>query len=314
MLGRRSIRVKSMQTIFSIKTNPYLTHEGAEKLLKQSIKSYILLHDYVLFSALQVIDYIHKDAEIKATKHLQADDDEPVNLKLLSNQAYISLNENEEFGKLCDKNHFPQMTSEHVIQKVYLELCEHEKYKAYLTNHLSDGKDDFKIFEVLINDILLLNELFQQNIEDHFVHFEDDYDFIYQLFQKTLNKAVKSQSIQTILFKKNSTYRELEFFASQLLLKTLDHDTHLEAELQPYLKNWDTKRLALIDTILLKMALSELLYFQEIPIKVTMNEYIEISKEYSTPKSKEFINGVLDKMMREFKAKGKIIKTGRGLN
>lgn len=314
MLGRRSIRIKSMQTIFSLKTNPYLTHEGAEKLLKQSMQSYILLHDYVLYSALQVIEYINKDAEIKATKHIQTEEDKQVNVKLLSNQAYIALKENEEFDKKCEKNHFNQMLTEHVIQKVYLELSENDKYNAYLANHLSDGKDDFKIFEVLVNDILLINEIFQQNVEDHFVHFEDDYDFIYQVFQKTLNKATKTQSIQTILFKKNSGYRELELFASQLLLKTLDHDQGLEAELQPYLKNWDAKRLALIDTILLKMALSELLYFQEIPIKVTMNEYIEISKEYSTPKSKEFINGVLDKMMREFTAKGKIVKTGRGLN
>lgn len=314
MLGRRSIRIKSMQTIFSLKTNPYLTHEGAEKLLKQSMQSYILLHDYVLYSALQVIEYINKDAEIKATKHIQTEEDKQVNVKLLSNQAYIALKENEEFGKKCEKNHFDQLLTEHVTRKVYLDLCENEKYNTYLANHLSDAKDDYKIFEVLVNDILMMNEIFQQNVEDHFVHFEDDYDFVYQVFQKTLNKATKTQSIDTILFKKNHTFRELELFASQLLLKTLDHDAGLEAELKPYLKNWDSKRLALIDTILLKMALSELLYFKEIPIKVTMNEYIDISKEYSTPKSKEFINGVLDKMMREFKAKGKIIKTGRGLN
>lgn len=313
MIGRRSIRIKSMQAIYALKTNPYLNGETAEKNLRQSISSFHLLYDYILFTLLEVIDYLNTDAEIQASKHLQENATEEVNLKMLSNKLYTHLVHHKTLNQNFEKNYFKNYREDHVIRSVYTDMVESEKYINYIAEQINTNEDDYKIFQSLINDILVNNEVFQKNLEDNFINFEDDYKYLKKLFQKQSKKVIKTDNPEDLLLNKGEDYKELEKFGVDIFLKTVEYSEILEEKYDLYLKNWDANRLALVDTILLKMALCELLYFQEIPVKVSINEYIDISKKYSTPKSKEFINGILDKMMKDLMKKGEIVKKGRGL-
>lgn len=313
MLGRRSIRIKTMQSLFSLQTNPYLTVIDAETNLHQSIDNFIHLYHYIFYTFLQVANYVNTDAELKANKLLLQDDEREVSLKLVENEVVKYLRESKLLQTISKKNRFKDIAEQHVIRTLYNVMIENDKYQQYINNKITVAEDDFNIANTIITKIIIKNEVFQKNVEDHFLNFIDDYDFIYKIVTKTLNKAAKKQSTQSLVFEEDDFFRELKQFASQLLHKTTDKEDSLTEEINKYLKNWDASRLALVDIILLKMALCELLNFEEIPVKVTINEYIDISKQYSTPKSKDFINGVLDKMMKTLKKEGKIVKKGRGL-
>ena len=313
MLGRRSVRIKTMQSIFSLNTNPYLSTADAEKNLHNSIENFLHLYHYILYTLVQVAEYATTDADIKSSKHLLDDDEREVSLKLLDNEVIDSLKENQHLHRIAKKQDFNSYREQHVIRSLYKVLQENEKYQQYINNILSGTDDDYQIISEIVIKLILKNGVFQKNVEDNFTNFLDDYDFIYKITSKTFHQAAKQESTSELVFKKNDFYHELIEFSSALLYKTTENEEELKEEIDEYLKNWDASRLALTDIILLQMALSELLYFEQIPVKVTINEYIDISKEYSTPKSKDFINGVLDNMMKTLKKEGKIVKKGRGL-
>lgn len=314
MLGRRSIRIKTMQSIFSLHTNPYLSAGDAEKNIHQSIENFHHLYHYILYTLVQVANYVTTDAELKASKHLVEEEDKRVSMKLLDNEVIQHLENHDEFQKIAKKQRFNEFKEQHVIRSLYKKVNAHEAYQEYTNNVLSGKEEDYEIAALIMTKVMLKNEVFQKNIEDHFTNFLDDFDFIYKITSKTFKKAAKKQSVADFVFQKNDFYNELISFSSELFYKTIENEELLTDEINDYLKNWDANRLALTDIILLQMALCEMLYFEQIPVKVTMNEYIDISKEYSTPKSKEFINGVLDNMMKTLKKEGKIVKKGRGLN
>ena len=303
-----------MQAIFSLNTNQYINEKDATKHLTTSIDNYLNIYHYVLYTFLQVAEFVETDADIKANKFLPTDDDGEVNAKLLQNELVIALQESDELSKIAQKNKFKQFKEEHVIRSIYSKLNENEKYIAYLNNLISGQQDDLAIAKYIILKVVAKNDVFKKNLEDHFINFEDDFSSVKKTLSKQLKQAGKDNNFDSLVYEKDDYFTELLKFGEQLLAKTVDHSEFFEEQMESYLKNWETNRLALIDLILLKMALCELQFFSEIPVKVTMNEYIDISKVYSTPKSKDFINGVLDKMMKDLKQAGKINKTGRGLN
>jgi N utilization substance protein B len=160
---------------------------------------------------------------------------------------------------------------------------------------------------------LLEDEIFIANTEEHFTNWLDDAEFVIEAVHEVIQKSKHELKLH---FDKNSLkekFRELTDFGEQLFHKTTAHKKEHQQMIEPKLKNWEADRLAVVDVILIRMALSEFLYFESIPVKVTINEYLDIAKEYSTPKSKDFINGVLDSLMRDLKKNELLHKTGRGL-
>jgi len=313
MLSRRSVRIKVMQSLFVLESNEFSSPEKVTKQLNQSIDQFFSFYHYVLYTALEVSQYVQKAADIKAAKLLPTDDDNEVNAKLLENQFVTELQENETFQTIVKKFKFTHLKDEHVIQTLYKELENSAFYSAYLSQQLTDSSDDIAIIKSLVFEILLPNEVFVEHLGDLFLNRDDDGLDVERLLTKLFSKAKKKRNVSLLIFENKEKVKELKTFGSQLLKKNIENKDYLREEFSQYLKNWDASRLAKIDMLLIQMALSEMLYFKEIPTKVSINEYIDISKEYSTPKSKEFINGVLDKIMKNFKESGKIVKTGRGL-
>jgi N utilization substance protein B len=192
---------------------------------------------------------------------------------------------------------------------LYNAFADTDEYRAYLSLGTPTDADHSKILIELYR-FLSGHDLFLDMTEDVFNNWADDESLVMGAMKKTLKSTPVSGAFYQEHEPSDETVKE---FGAELLTRTAREDAALLAEIQPMLKNWDAERVAILDMIMLKMALCELLHFPTIPTKVTLNEFVEISKTYSTDKSKEFINGILDRLMKKLLEEGRIVKEGRGL-
>ena len=198
------------------------------------------------------------------------------------------------------------------VKTAFKDLMESESFITYSKLENPTINQDREIIIFFFKEIIAVSEVFYEYIEDLELTWIDDLPVVNTFILKMLNK-IDPSDINSLHFPETSSSQEDHQFAIELLEKVAVKNDELKLELVGRTPNWDSDRIALTDAILIKMAIAELLFFPTIPTKVTMNEYIEISKDYSTPKSKIFINGILDKMKKEFNKKGCLNKTGRGL-
>lgn len=188
-----------------------------------------------------------------------------------------------------------------LVRKIYLQLVETPEYKSYIHKEGRDNKEEREILEFILDKMMLASENFTSHIEENFSNWEDDGEMVIQLLVALLQKPSGTDFNEIISPDKKE-------FAVDLLKTVQDKSEHLQTLIIPKLKNWDPERIALLDMILMKMGVSEFLYFETIPPKVTINEYIDLAKEYSTPQSGQFVNGILDNIHKELVAQGKMQK------
>lgn len=298
-----------MQLLFSVNRDKQLTIEEARKRYWGYIEDTFSLYLLNLYCIIGIAKESSADLERRKNKHLPTDQDKRFKDKLYNNSLIKNLDNNPEFQKLFVKLGFPQSIQSDYLQSIYTEFSKSEKYEAYLEKE-SNNDDHLDILLELYR-FCRQNEMFNEIMEDHYGTWNDDKSVVVGAVKKTL-KALPAEDPKFFSEHRpaDDTVNEFGF---NLFLTTLESDEQLLQYIEPNLKNWDSERLAIIDMILLKMALCEMMNFSTIPTKVTINEYVEIAKNYSTAKSKEFINGVLDKIMRDFEEEGLIQKSGRGL-
>ena len=198
------------------------------------------------------------------------------------------------------------------VKTAFKDLMESESFIKYSRLESPTINQDREIIIFFFKEIIAVSEVFYEYMEDHELTWIDDLPVVNTYILKMLNK-IDPSDFNSLNFPEMNPSEEDPQFAVELLEKVVVKNDELKSELEGRTPNWDSDRIAFIDAILIKMATAELLYFPTIPPKVTMNEYIEISKDYSTPKSNIFINGILDKMIKDFNKKGCLNKTGRGL-
>jgi N utilization substance protein B len=249
----------------------------------------------------EICRYAEADAHRKASKHLPTTNDLNVNTKIAGNEVLWKMLEDpalkEQFNQLK-----PQLQSDpDLLRRIYLKLVETEEYKKYTADPGRDKTEERKIIEFILNDMLLANEHFISHIEELFSNWDDDGELIVQLLMAYIQKP-------GIYDFKNLMTPDKQAFAKNLLQTVLDKEEHLQSLIIPKLKNWDAERIALLDMVLMKMGVAEFLYFETIPPKVTINEYIDLAKDYSTPQSGQFVNGILDNIHKELVQQGKMQK------
>jgi N utilization substance protein B len=193
------------------------------------------------------------------------------------------------------------MIDKELLRKIYYTLAETEEYKNYTAQQGREKADEKKIMEFILNDLLLANEVFVAHIEENFTNWDDDGDMLVQLLTGYMQKP------GTFNFK-NMMSADKEAFAKNLLQTVIEKNEHLQSLIVPKLKNWDPERIAQLDMIMMKMGVAEFLYFETIPPKVTINEYIDLAKDYSTLQSGQFVNGILDNIHKELVQDGKMQK------
>lgn len=315
MISRRSVRVKVMQAVYGYERSEDALPATFRKSLQSNIHSVKDLYIYLLYAIREVANEVDTVSRIKASKFLPTEEDKNYSTKILSNVLVQSLNLDEDFQKELKKTGLANQLEDTVKSHLYRLMIETPEYKAYISSDAEfDTEQDKKIIEHIFNNIMLADEMFLEHVEEVFPSWEDDAEFVVGAVREVIKKSKDAVKLHVDKNSVKGKLLELSEFADKLFEKVLQSKETLTEEIEPYLRNWEMDRIAVVDLIMIRMALTEFTDFPTIPLKVTMNEYIDIAKDYSSPKSKDFVNGVLDRMMKDMTKSGLIVKTGRGLN
>ena len=311
MINRRHIRVKVMQSVYATlqSNNDNLTKE--EKFLTQSIEKMSDLHALLLNLFVEVQEMASKYIEVAKKKHLASATEKNPSTKLMDNQVISIFKESVSLSDYIDKNKLNNWKNDNEFVRVVWDLIrESSVYDAYIKSEEKSFKHDKKFILEVFKTIIAPNEKLADYFEDQHISWVDDIPFVNTWVVKDINALKESKS-----FVLSSLYKDEddEKFVLDLYRKVILNHEKYNKDIDDKTPNWDTDRIADIDMILMKMAICEFLEFPSIPSKVSMNEYIEISKDYSSQKSSFFINGVLDKVLKELTTSKRIEKIGRGL-
>jgi len=302
MISRRNIRVKVMQALYTLDSiSNDVTTADANKLLGKQLGITRELLVYLVYFLTEVARYAEKDAVKKANKHLPTASDLAINTKIAGNELLWKILEEPSFKGACAENKPWNIVDEALLKKTYEALIESEEYKEYISIPARSKKEEKDILEFIFTNLMLPNEHFISHVEEHFINWDDDAEMMSQLILNYLQKP------HHFNFNELVSKEKMEFAKS--LLETAIEKKAVSMELlKPKLKNWDADRIATLDLIIIQLGICEFLFFETIPTKVTINEYIDLAKEYSTPQSGQFINGILDNIHKELTAQGKIEK------
>lgn len=313
MLNRRHIRIKVMQIIYAFKGNESDDLRTQERFLLKSIDKMYDLYLLSLSLLIQVQSKAKDHLEKKQHKHLATSEDKNPNRKFINNEVLMQLSKNIALkDELEDRKLNNWDLDDEYVEIIYKAMLDSDIYHDYMSTEVSTYKEDKDFVVDFFKNIVAPNDKIYDYIEDKNITWIDDLPVINTAILKLFRKVKPTAS---------STYFTPELFkdlddrdyATDLLKKTILNLSTFTDEVTAKTANWDKDRIANTDFVLLQMAICEFQKFPSIPVKVTINEYLEIAKEYSTPKSSVFINGILDKLVKEYEAKGTLNKIGRGL-
>ena len=310
MLSRRSVRVKVMQFLYAMDRDVDLNASVLNKRYADRIDTSFELLLFNIFILREITRLSIDDKRKRKAKHLPTELDKIFTAKLFKNEVVQFLVNDKYLNGKVDKYGFANKLDKDYFKKLYTEFSATEPYADFLRQEEVNRENSIEILLELFR-FCRQSEFYNDVIEDHYSAWIDDKSLVIGATKKIL-KALPSEEKDVLgtYYPDDETVKD---YGAELLARTIQEKDVLEDIIKPMLKNWDHERLAVIDTILLNMAVCEFLFFESIPTKVTLNEFVDISKEYSTPKSKEFINGVLDQVLKQLESEGKIKKKGRGL-
>lgn len=298
-----------MQLLYSKDRDDSLNDRDLVNSYKNGIQRSYELFLFSIYVLSRITKNAKEDLEKRSSKHLPSDYDKAFTDKLHSNDLIQDIVNNKSLQKKFDSLGFANMVNEDYTKKIYVAFAKTDHYKTYIT----EGKTREDHIELLLElyRFCRQNEFFNEILEDAYFNWLDDKSLVVGAIKKYL-KSLPSPDNSSFnnFFPEDETVKD---FGENLLSQSLKNRQEIMNYIIPVLENWDHERLAIVDTILLRMALCEMLHFPTIPGKVTLNEYVELAKNYSTAKSKEFINGILDKLMKDLDSEGKLVKEGRGL-
>ncbi|BDB57007.1 transcription antitermination factor NusB [Flavobacterium ammonificans] len=302
-----------MQTIYAMHQNGSDNLEGQEKFLFYSIDS---IQDLYLVMVSSLIELAKKEKvflHLSSQKHLATSEERNPNTKFINNSIFKLLEDNSSLSIALENRKINNWNiHDDYIQLLLTSLKESKLYDKYMSNPTVSFEEDKQFVIDLFTEIIVPNEKLYEYLEDDKLTWIDDIPVVNTNIVKQL-KSLKSAEDDSFRVPKLFKDADDKDFAKDLFRKTVLNEKELAKEFDSKTPNWDMDRIAEMDTIILKMAICELLKFPSIPVKVTLNEYLELAKEYSTPKSSIFINGILDNLVKEFQTNKKMIKAGRGL-
>lgn len=318
MLSRRHLRIKVLQALYAFFQSSNDRIDAGEKELFKSINKIYEIYIYQLSLLMEIVDFANKRLEENKKKFFPTEDDLNPNTRFIENQVIKQLADNEDFKKYHQAFKINWADEEEMIRKLYVEIRDGSDYQNYMNKPESDYDDDKDILLKILKKQVLRSESLHYFFEEKNIHWSDDFFTANMLAIKTvkhLKKSFNSNYKLPTLFKVNEMDQEDEDkeFVKLLFRKSIVKSEEYESLIEGKVKNWEMERIAVMDVLIIKMALVELLEFPSVPIKVSLNEYIELAKMYSTPKSKVFVNGILDKLIADLKEQKKLVKTGRGL-
>ena len=286
MLPRRHIRVKVFQTIYSFTQKNKYQKFSVRDELRTNLNAYKFLYKLILNIMFEIRQLALEEIEINKKKLLPSKEDLEPNKKFIKNKFLKSIS----FKKIDEviENH----KVKNISKKLYKEIKKSKLYNSYMLDQSNELETEKNFFLRIVKNFIVTNQIIDEFVEEYSIFWNDDIQIVYNSIIENINNNQTLNSIK--VFRK----KDDESFAYKLLNKTILSVTDVNKQIYSIAENWDKDRIALIDLILLQIAITEIKNFPEIPNKVTMDEYIDISKDYSTPKSNEFINGILDKFVK----------------
>ena len=306
MLTRRHIRLKVMQSLYSYFSNPNEINDISkfEKKMIDHFKDVRRLYVLLFSLLIEIINYTDKFLDDSKNKFLPKESDLNPNKRFVTNKFSKEILKNKSLLKETNKLSYILKSNDHdLINKLFKELFTSNIYKSYIENENNDIAVDKDFIVKVFNNHILNNELLHHIFEEESIYWQDDLPFVVTIFNSQIKKNNKISI--PLVFKDASD----KSYAINLFRNSIKYNHKYEEIIKKFAKNWDLDRIAFIDKILLKMAFSEIFEMNDLPIKVSINEYIEISKYYSTKKSKMFVNGILDNVVKYYIDQGFLKKT-----
>jgi N utilization substance protein B len=313
MLNRRHLRIKVLQLLYAHFQSNEQDFIKTDKELNVSLDRMYDMYLYLLLTFEQLNRAAENKMEDRKKKLRPTSEDLNPNMRFVDNQLVNQLSNSEELHEIVKKRKVNWMGAEaqEMFRKMFNSVLESEAYVLYMSNEESGYEIDRNFMLQLFKDSVANSPWLYNFFDEKSIYWMDDLDLCCSMVLKSLKTMnPKEDFIPMPLYKDPA---DESTFVHDLLRKTIQNNAEYDVLITEMVDNWETERIAKMDLVLLKMGITELLYFQSIPSKVTLNEYIEISKFYSTPKSNIFINGILDKIVEKFKAEKRLVKTGRGL-
>ena len=323
MISRRTIRIKVMQTLYALEAGrEHETEKPKQEERAQTVDTFVDLAEnqkkgkailtskfdqsrdafaYVMYLMFETARYAERDSHLRAGKNLPTQEDLSVNTKIAGNTLMWQTLEHPEFNAVIKNMHAEARVPLELIKKMYQQLAATDEYAEYIQAPSRNNKSEKAILEFILNHIILPGEASTAHLEETFIHWDDDAEQIQILITNYLNRPPSTHF-------KDILGDEKRDFAFRLLQTVPEKQDYLLEIIKPKLNNWDADRIAALDMILLQMGIAEFLFFETIPTKVTINEYIDLAKSYSTPQSGQFVNGLLDNIQKELTLQKKIQK------
>lgn len=313
MLNRRQLRIKVLQALYAYNRSQSESYSVGEKELFHSLEKIYDMYIFYLLIFGELKSFAEFRIDENKKKRLPTEEDLNPNLRFVNHPIIAQLESNAKLKNLSENRKINWMGERELIRKLYYTIVEDETYLQYMQLPETDFEQDRQFLVKLFKSIIANFELAHHFFEERSIYWVDDIDFVCSMIIKTLKgfDELDSKSAEILdLFKDEKDERD---FAKTLFRSTIVRDEELEELIKKHSQNWEIERIATMDILLMKLAMTEAQEFNTIPLKVTLNEYIDISKFYSTPKSKGFINGILDRGFTDLESNGQIKKIGRGL-
>lgn len=319
MLTRRYLRIKVLQELYAFSRNHNADFAKAEKKLVDNIQRIYDLYIYQLSYLIEIKDFEQARQEEARQKFYPTREDLNPNTKFIDNQLIHQIEQNNMFRNYYKKLKINWGEKRDMIRGSLKQIKESEAFKQHMAVERKSYEEDRKFLLQLITEVLPYDEMLMSHYEDQNVNWANDFDASLVLLEKTIRYLKPTddafQNLPSLYSAESDEYGKNvdEEFVKQLFKEVVFNQNDLDELIKARTERWDFDRIAILDIIILRMAITEFLRFKTIPVKVTMNEYIELSKIFSTPKSSVFVNGLLDKIRKEFEQENKINKAGRGL-
>ncbi|MDM1292960.1 transcription antitermination factor NusB [Sphingobacterium sp. N143] len=313
MLNRRHLRVKVVQTLYAYSLSEDKDIKTFEKALLKNVDEVYEMYIWTLNLLDEVADYVLIDAEGRANKFLPTEKDLSLTTKLSTNTFIESLRQNPQYAEGVKKYKISWSFDPEIVRTVFLQLKDSEAYLEYLQQDDRSIGTEKDIIKHIFKKIILKSPVIEQVFEEKFINWPVDKEVLQALIAKTFKNFSSEDPRKNKLAEITQNWTDDSEYIVALLGKTIRNTNEYQKLISEKTKNWESDRIALMDTLLMRMAICELVNFPSIPVKVTINEYIEISKVFSTLKSNTFINGILDKILNDLNQQGRIQKAGRGL-
>jgi len=312
MVTRRYLRIKVLQALYAAEKNPKEELHANEKKLDQVVQDCQVLTVYFLALLPEIVRYRMLRLEELKEKINPTEEDLNPNTKFIDNEVIKQIEENRSIRQFCVNHRMDWSNRYDFIAQMYHEIANSDTFLAYFNAPTRSYQEDKDFVLDVLSKIFAESEFLHWFLEEKNVHWFDDYNDALLSAYKNIERYKENQSNQLALIPLFKNEEEKTFY-KELFRKTLLYNAEYQKRIDEKLQHWESERIMEIDTILMKMAICELTQFPTIPIKVTINEYIELAKLYSSRKSGVFINGILDSIVADLKNEGKLGKMGRGL-